>query len=270
MTAHEAGVRARQPQAKYRVVKAGDTLYSIAWESGRDFRDLAGWNDIAPPYLIKPGQRLRLYAPPPAHKPAARASSYHIVAKGETLYGIARNAGVNPYDLAAWNNVAPPYLLQPGQQLRLSATEAEAGAPKTIASPPPRSPGDTTTQSAVLAWMWPTDGTILERYAANGPNKGIDIGGNHGQPIRAAAPGRVVYEGSGLRGYGKLIIIKHNADFLSAYAHCATTYVKEGNAIKPGQKIADMGNSGTDRVKLHFEIRRDGVPVDPIDYLPKK
>ena len=111
---------------------------------------------------------------------------------------------------------------------------------------------------------------LLERYSASGPNKGIDIAGKKGQPIVAAAAGQVVYQGSGLRGYGQLIIIKHNADFLSAYAHCDTIYVKEGNVIKQGRKIALMGNSGANQVMLHFEIRYRGAPVDPQDYLPRK
>ena len=120
------------------------------------------------------------------------------------------------------------------------------------------------------SWAWPTEGKILARFNAKGPNKGIDIGGRKGQAIRAAARGTVVYQGSGLRGYGKLIIIKHNADFLSAYAHSDRIYVREGNVIKRGQKIAEMGSSGTNRVKLHFEIRRRGIPVNPLKYLPKK
>lgn len=118
--------------------------------------------------------------------------------------------------------------------------------------------------------MWPAQGALLERFSANGPNKGIDIGGKTGQPILAAEAGQVVYQGSGLRGYGQLIIIKHDDDFLSAYAHCDKIYVKEGNVIKRGQKIADMGSSGTDRARLHFEVRYRGAPVDPLDYLPKK
>lgn len=121
-----------------------------------------------------------------------------------------------------------------------------------------------------LNWLWPTQGDLLERFSANGPNKGIDIAGKKGQPIIAAETGQVVYQGSGLRGYGQLIIIKHNADFLSAYAHCDKIYVKEGNVIKRGQKIADMGSSGTDRAMLHFEVRYRGAPVDPLAYLPRK
>jgi lipoprotein NlpD len=121
-----------------------------------------------------------------------------------------------------------------------------------------------------LSWMWPAQGELLERFTANGPNKGIDIAGKTGQPILAAEAGQVVYQGSGLRGYGQLIIIKHDDDFLSAYAHCDKIYVREGNVIKRGQKIADMGSTGTDRARLHFEVRYRGAPVDPLDYLPRK
>jgi lipoprotein NlpD len=119
-------------------------------------------------------------------------------------------------------------------------------------------------------WLWPAQGTLLERYRPNAALKGIDIGGSKGQPVSAAAAGQVVYQGSGLRGYGQLIILKHSADYLSAYAHCDRIYVKEGDMVKRGQKIADMGASGTDRVKLHFEIRYRGTPVNPLEHLPRK
>ena len=131
----------------------------------------------------------------------------------------------------------------------------------------PRVPASAAKQ---LAWTWPADGKLLERYSVSGPNKGIDIAGSRGQPILASAAGQVVYQGGGLRGYGQLIIIKHNDDFLSAYAHCDKIYVKEGNVIKRGQRIADMGSSGAEGVKLHFEIRYRGAPVDPQEYLPRK
>jgi lipoprotein NlpD len=206
-------------------VVAGDTLYSISWESGRDYRDVARWNNISPPYIIKPGQRLRLY-PPTGSGTASR-----------------------PAQNSTWK--------------KSSQKKSAPEKPQTSTRRPPASTGS-------VAWIWPTDGTILERYSANGPNKGIDIAGRMGQPILAAAAGQVVYEGGGLRGYGQLIIIKHNADFLSAYAHCDKIYVKEGNVIKRGQRIADMGSSGAERVKLHFEIRYRGAPVDPQIYLPKK
>ncbi len=221
----ERGTELRQPEAAYREVVAGDTLYSISWESGRDYRDVARWNNISPPYIIMPGQSLRLY--PPTGSETAR----------------------RPAQNSSWK--------KPAQK---------KSTPEKPEAPSRRLPASTQR----VAWIWPTEGTILERYSVSGPNKGIDIAGRKGQPILAAAAGQVVYEGGGLRGYGQLIIIKHNADFLSAYAHCDKIYVKEGNVIKRGQRIADMGSSGADRVKLHFEIRYRGAPVDPQNYLPRK
>lgn len=268
----ERGSAAPQPDAPYREVRAGETLYSIAWDAGRDYRELAAWNDIDPPYVIHPGQRLRLQPPAIGRKPP-RGSS-HSVAKGETLYGIARSRGLRYQDLALWNGIAPPYTVFPGQQLRLSPPGAEASAAATGRNARGTEARSTAASRPAgeepLVWSWPTDGAIVARFAASGSNKGIDIAGNAGQPIRAAAPGEVVYEGSGLRGYGQLIIVKHNAEYLSAYAHCAATYVREGSVIKAGQKIAEMGSTGTDRTKLHFEIRRRGIPVDPLEFLPKK
>lgn len=275
---HDRGAPLRQPESVYREVRAGDTLYSIAWESGRDYRDVAAWNGLDAPYVIKPGQKIRLYpsSKSATAKPSKTDALYRMVAKGETLYAIAKESGLRHQDLAAWNSLAPPYALKPGQRLRLTPP---AGASTTTASPPPSGttmpkpkksiPVDTETVRAI-DWIWPTDGAIVARFAPTDAAKGIDIAGAAGQPIHAAAPGKVVYQGSGLRGYGQLIIIKHNADFLSAYAHCATIYVQEGSVIKPGQKIASMGSTGTDRIKLHFEIRRRGIPVDPLEFLPKK
>ncbi|BAV33799.1 peptidase M23 [Sulfuricaulis limicola] len=219
----EQGRSLRQPAGAYRVVQPGDTLYSIAWESGRDYQDVARWNRIPPPYVIKPGQRLQLF-PPSGTEPAPRP--------------------------------APP----PPPRVDVQK------------KPPPAKPAPRVPAVAArrLSWTWPAQGELLERFSANGPNKGVDIAGKTGQPILAAEAGQVVYQGGGLRGYGQLIIIKHDEDFLSAYAHCDKIYVREGNVIKRGQKIADMGSSGTDRAKLHFEVRYRGAPVDPLDYLPKK
>ena len=224
----EQGKVRRQPEAEHRVVRPGDTLYSIAWESGRDYRDVARWNHVSPPYLIQPGQRLRLF-PPAGAEPAPHPEPVSPVRSDHRKKPLPDK----PEPAAPARRVAP----------------AAAGS---------------------LSWIWPAPGELLERYSASGPNKGIDIAGKKGQPILAAEAGQVVYEGGGLRGYGQLIIIKHNADFLSAYAHCDKIYVKEGNMIKRGQKIADMGSSGTDGVKLHFEVRYRGAPVDPRDYLPRK
>ena len=233
----EHGTELRQPESTYREVLAGDTLYSISWESGRDHRDVARWNNIPPPYVIKPGQRLRLYPP-------AGVEKSHPVEQKPASVPLKHSA----------------------------PDEAAADRKKTesVKSTAPSRRATSAVAPATISWMWPATGKLLERYSANGPNKGIDIAGKKGQPILAAAAGQVVYQGGGLRGYGQLIIVKHNADFLSAYAHCDTIYVKEGNVIKQGQKIALMGNSGANQVMLHFEIRYRGAPVDPQDYLPKK
>lgn len=271
-TVQDRSAPIRQPEAPYRAVQSGDTLYSIAWESGRDYRDVAEWNGLEPPYVIKPGQRLRLYPPPTRATASSPPSDYRVVASGDTLYAIAQEAGVSYQDLAAWNSLAMPYTIVPGQRLRLTPPGARAAAPAHAkrATARPASIDADRDDGGPVAWQWPTDGTIVAHFAPNDGSKGIDIAGSAGQEIRAAASGKVVYRGSGLRGYGQLIIIKHNADFLSAYAHCAAIHVQEGSVIKPGQKIAAMGSSGTDRNKLHFEIRRRGVPVDPLEHLPKK
>lgn len=270
-TVQERSAPARQPESAWRAVRTGDTLYSIAWESGRDYRDIAAWNGIEPPYLIKPGDAIRLHPPSLPEAAPAAGAGYRIVAPGDTLYGIASAAGVRHQDIAAWNSLEPPYTIVPGQRLRLTPPPAAAPqAPPTsrARAAPPRSIEDDST--GPIAWRWPTEGTIVARFAPNDGAKGIDIAGVAGQDIRAAAGGTVVYRGSGLRGYGQLIILKHDADFLSAYAHCSAIYVQEGSVIQPGQKIAAMGSTGAERVKLHFEIRRRGVPVNPLEHLPKK
>lgn len=254
----ERGQPSRRPEAIYRIVRAGDTLYSIAWEAGHDYRDLGAWNGLAPPYVIHPGQRLRLL--PPAGK-GGTTSSKHKVRAGDTLYRIAVTNGLRMGDLAAWNGLKAPYTLKPGRMLHLTPPATDVPRSATTSPPAAKTP---------LTWIWPTDGTLRTRFMASGASNGIDIAGRMGQLIRAAASGKVVYAGSGLRGYGRLIIIQHDDELLSAYAHCAALHVREGDVIYTGQKIAEMGNSGTDQVHLHFEIRRRGVPVDPFDYLPKK
>lgn len=262
----------RYPESAYRTVAAGDTLYSIAWEAGRDYRDLAKWNSIRSPYVVRPGQKIRLF--PPSSRKKSAASGYRVVVAGDTLYSIAADVGVHYRQLAEWNDIRQPYVIRPGQRLRVTRPDKLAAAtlprstesparPKTISKAPAKT-------AATGPWVWPTNGPILARFRPKGPNKGLDIGGRRGQTIRAAAAGQVVYQGSGLRGYGQLIIVKHNGEFLSAYAHCDRVYAKEGDVIKVGQKIAAMGGSGTDRVKLHFEIRYRGSPVDPLKYLPRK
>ncbi|RPE77150.1 lipoprotein NlpD [Vulcaniibacterium tengchongense] len=200
------------------------------------------------------------------------------VQRGDTLFGIASRHGVGVQDLAAWNGLAPPYTIYPGQRLRLypqGGASAGAGAGKPAATPRPAAAPPAAAPAAPaasgIAWRWPADGPLIGRYAAGDPTKqGIDIAGSGGAPVRAAADGVVVYSGSGLVGYGELIIVKHNEQWLSAYGHNRARLVNEGQLVKAGQQIAEMGRSGAARDMLHFEIRHNGKPVDPLLYLPKK
>ncbi len=219
----------------------------------------------------------------------------HRVGKGESLYAIAWIYNLDYQDIAAWNVIAEPYTIYPGQQLRLSSNGHPVSSRNTP-KPKPRStyskPSETVTPSSrttkkapakpavksgntkvkytgasVKKWQWPAKGKVIGKFNKSG-GKGINIQGRRGQPVNSAAPGRVVYSGSGLRGYGKLIIIKHNSRYLSAYAHNQKLQVGEGDIVKAGQQIAQMGNSESREVKLHFEIRRDGKPVNPLKHLP--
>ena len=212
-----------------------------------------------------------------------------IVQRGDTLYRIAVNNGITPLDLALWNGVDPPYTIYPGQRLRLYPQDRRAAPPPvrstaTTTRPPATRPATgTTTPTRPVAkpvpppdadgfdWRWPADGTVVGTYAAgNATRQGIDIAGKEGQPVRAAADGVVVYSGAGLVGYGELIIVKHSETWLSAYGHNRRRLVNEGQNVKAGQQIAEMGHSGAARDMLHFEIRYNGKPVDPQEYLLKK
>lgn len=220
-------------------------------------------------------------APPQSNK-----LGYHTVANGETLYAIAWRYGIDYKKLAARNGIGRNYTIYPGQKVYLYQTVA-AKPPQKVAvktsshkTKPPRSKTTTASQktshysvpaSASVKWQWPTKGKVIAGFSSQKSlNKGVDIGGRMGEPVVAAASGVVVYGGSGIRGYGNLLIIKHSDKYLSAYAHNSKLFVKEQGVVKAGQKIAEIGNSGTDRSKLHFEIRRDGKPVDPLHYLPKR
>jgi lipoprotein NlpD len=212
----------------------------------------------------------------------------HRVRPGETLYSIAFQYGMRYETLAQWNGLRSPYLIRAGQTLKLHppatttrapsstppSTSASADSvkqpPATTASRPTPAP-PTIQKTSPISWQWPAQGPILRTFQATSHGKkGIQIGGDRGQPVRAAAPGRVVYAGSGLVGYGGLIIVKHDARFLSAYGYNDKLFVQEGSQVHVGQVIAEMGSSGTNRVQLHFEIRMDGKPVDPLQYLPKR
>lgn len=203
-------------------VKAGETLYSIAFEYGRDHRDVARWNKIRRPYTIFPKQKLRI-----------------IPISGDNKK-IKQNTKIKPYKSTVKKHVAVDNKIK-------------------------------YVSNSKLKWLWPTKGKVVSTFSIRDPGRrGIDIVGRKGQPVKAAAPGRVVYRGNGLRGYGNLIIIKHNETYFSAYAHTEDVVVKENEKVKLGQRLADMGNTSSEKTKLHFEIRRNGKPVNPMRYLPKR
>ncbi|MDH5408441.1 MAG: peptidoglycan DD-metalloendopeptidase family protein [Gammaproteobacteria bacterium] len=205
-----------------------------------------------------------------------RLRNVHIVKKGETLYSLAWQYGHDYREVARWNNIPVPYTIYPEQKLRVRKPEAtndvaHKNHAKHSVTPSSNKPAPQQKFPGKLKWNWPTKGKVITTFSNSDPGrKGIDISGKSGQAIRATAAGYVVYSGSGLRGYGKLIILKHNETFFSAYAHNRHLLVKEGQKVKEKEQIADMGNTGADRVKLHFEIRRDGTPVNPLYYLPKQ
>ena len=224
----------------------------------------------------------------PVRISAPKYGATAVVQRGETLYHIATSNGISALDLAVWNDVPPPYTIYPGQRLRLypsqrpTRSRAVASAPvparpvvatrPTPVSPPPEAAQPVVVPaSSPFPWQWPAEGSLASRFVAGEPTQqGIDIAGQSGQPVRAAADGVVVYSGSGLVGYGELVIVKHNDAWLSAYGHNRRRLVNEGQLVEAGQQIAEMGHSGAARDMLHFEIRFNGKPVDPLSYLPKR
>lgn len=225
-------------------VQRGDTLYGIAFRNGIDVRDLAAWNGISAPYTIYPGQSLRLY-PRTGSATATRPTA-----------SVPR----------------PPATSAPSRPVAGTATNVPPPAPKpAVATPASPAPVPAAPPASDIGWRWPADGALLNRFVAGEPTRqGIDIGGNGGAPVKAAGDGVVVYSGSGLVGYGELVIIKHNDAWLSAYGHNRARMVNEGAVVKAGQQIAVMGRTGAARDMLHFEIRYNGKPVDPLQHLPKR
>lgn len=232
--------QSRQPvtSGQY-VVRRGDTLYSIAFRFGWDWKALAARNGIVEPYLIRVGQVIRFDGQPPVRSTQ--------VAKAPV--------------------VIPAPAPRPSQPVQPATKQAPPAPSRTLPVSTPKTP----VERSASGWRWPAQGTVISRFSSNGSlNKGIDIAGELGQPVSAASDGSVVYAGSGLRGYGELLIIKHSDTYVSAYGHNRRLLVQEGQKVKAGQTIAEMGSTGTDRVKLHFEIRRQGKPVDPLQYLPRR
>ncbi|MBU9849680.1 murein hydrolase activator NlpD [Rahnella aceris] len=251
-------------------VKRGDTLFYIAWITGNDFRDLAARNNIPEPYSLEVGQTIQIN-----NVSSAASTGGAIAATDATNGGVPKvpTGGMLTGSVVA-SQPTTTYSDSSGKQnvgkmLPSSGAVTTTTTPVAVASTPVAT--STNNGGPVSSWKWPTDGKIIDNFSASeGGNKGIDIAGSRGQSVVATASGRVVYAGNALRGYGNLIIIKHNDDYLSAYAHNDTMLVREQQEVQAGQKIATMGSTGTSSVRLHFEIRYKGKSVNPLRYLPQR
>lgn len=312
-------------------VKAGDTLYGIAWQHNLDYRQLAAMNNIAPPYQIRPGQTIALREGASSASVANRqpdtntSNGSGVVATGlnpQTASvanddqqldwllpdesAIQRNqrltseriatdssADSSEQDVDEQASAPQPEVIaaaepeptpQPTPEPEQSAEPEQAPAPQPVSKPEPQPEATTASQSASvdrssrtytptenIAWQWPAEGSVVGAFGeGDSITAGIDITGKKGQPVKAAGPGIVVYAGSGVRGYGNLILLKHNDQFLSAYAHNDNLQVSENDVVEAGEVIATMGDSDAENVRLHFEVRRDGQPQDPMDFLPSR
>lgn len=290
-TAKSAQAKDWRPESY--VVKQGDTLYSIGLEFGYDYRDIAKANNIPEPYSLYIGQRLSFKnlksdgsGTPIGESPVASTEGDVVVTPLNTVGPLSAQPPVEaaplpppvpmitepkairePYSLQALNNPLPPSSPQPVTPTTQPApAEAATQTPPETAKPA-EVPAEAAAAADTGAWAWPTQGKVIKGFSEAGGNRGIDIAGTLGQPVTAAGPGKVIYSGSDLRGYGKLVIIKHDSTFLSVYAHNSNILVKEGQQVVKGQKIAEMGNTDADQVKLHFEIRQQGKSVDPMKFL---
>ncbi|MGN0909571.1 MAG: peptidoglycan DD-metalloendopeptidase family protein [Succinivibrio sp.] len=301
-------------------VQQGDTLFSIAFRYGQNYKSLAQDNGIDPPYNIRIGQVIHIGG---TAQSASTQSGSYTVRQGDNLTSVSRATGIPPSAIVRVNNLQAPYRLVPGQVLTIedpdarratsrseqqvvpvagvqagtvtdtvvsrkvtvsgpdgTRTTVEGGAKaqeaqnrepqgEAVAATTPIASGRTRSAGGVT-WMWPASGTVIRGFSLNeNGNKGIDIAGTRGQNVAAAADGQVVYAGSALRGYGNLVIINHDNEYLSAYAHNDSLLVREGQKVKRGQSVAKMGSTDSDRVNLHFEIRYRGKSVNPLGYLPR-
>lgn len=222
------------PKGSY-IVRRGDTLYAVAWRYDMDFRDLAQNNGLSPPYHLNTGQKLSI-----------SPVSYKIKKRYKTKQYVKKRAVITRKSPVSRSKT----------RRKLSNTS--------------RKPIKSKAQRRITRWYWPVKGRVIKGFSLAKRNKGIDIAGRRGEAVRATASGQVAYSGNGLPGYGNLLIVKHNDDYLSAYAHNRKLLVKEGQRVKAGQKIAEMGSTGSNRVMLHFEIRKAGKPVNPLHYLPRR
>jgi lipoprotein NlpD len=280
----------------YYRVKKGDTLFRIAVDVGQSYKDIVTWNNLTNPNDIKVDQMLRVLPPDAgassaggvqlgavgggssvevkplgapstvAGTPAADSSLNKIGPRGDKRpYSDATLADLEKPDAAVNNAAAPATTTVPAQ----SGAKADSSAASASSAPGPSGSlaAPAAGEEVAMDWMWPAEGKVIGNFSAK---KGIDIAGKSGQSVMAAGAGKVMYAGAGIRGYGNLVIVKHSNNLLSAYAHNKTILVKEGQQVTKGQKIAEMGNSDSDSVMLHFEIRQQGKPVDPAKYLPPR
>ena len=244
-------------------VKPGDTLFAIAWYTGNDYRDLADFNNLSAPFRIYPGQILRVTAPASQQKKLTKSVELTKNPDKQTIQSTPPTT--KPIDKRL---VDPPIPQGYGEGEKVVKRQSVTSVKKTSENVKKTAP--THFPDKVEKWVWPAKGNIVDTFSkSESGNKGIDIAGARGSDIFAAAAGKVVYSGNALRGYGNLVIIKHTDTFLSAYAYNDTILVKEREWVYAGQKIATMGNSGTNSVKLHFEVRYRGKSLDPMRYLPK-
>ncbi|UUM30231.1 murein hydrolase activator NlpD [Vibrio japonicus] len=259
-------------RGSYYEVQRGDTLYFIAYVTDKDVKEIISYNNLIPPYTIYPGQKLRLWRP--AYTPPSYGSKGTtaiavvtpptpipppVTSSKNSTQQVASKADQKPPELVKKD---PPKEVEQRKPKEYVEAKAEQNVNKTVTTPKPKN-------NNISKWLWPTKGRVIKNFSAGDQgNKGIDIAGQRGQAIVSTAEGTVVYSGNALRGYGNLVIVKHNDNYLSAYAHNDQLLVREGQSVKAGQKIATMGSSGTNSVRLHFEIRYQGKSVNPKRYLP--
>lgn len=269
VTVEGAAVPIEVPPGHY-LVKKGDTLIRISLDNGQDYREVAAWNNLEDPNKINVGQVLRVVPPEgvavtkPVTPPVTIDNRAPVIAAGSTLKQEPKG-GTQPYS----DDTLARMRQGDAKPVESRAESRAESRSQTITEPSP--PEKTVATAAVVEgdWMWPGSGKLISPFN-EASNKGIDLAGKVGDPVQAAAGGKVVYAGTGLRGYGNLVIIKHDATYLSAYAHNSRILVKEGQSVSRGMKIAEVGSSDADQPKLHFEIRKQGKPVDPLAYLPKR
>ena len=260
-------------KAGYYTVKPGDTLIRVGLDNGQSYKDIARWNALEDPNKIEVGQVLRVV--PPVSTEVAVAKPVAMPAVATTALPPVSSAAASHTPTASSAPNKPATSAKPPPPVAGAVASAPIAAPVVAQAKPAATPSEPATPASTpnndddLGWIWPTKGPVLANFE-DPKNKGLDLGGTAGDPVVAAADGKVVYAGAGLRGYGNLVILKHNATYLSAYAHNQSLAVKEDQTVKKGQKIAEMGSSDAERVKLHFEVRRQGKPVDPAKYLPSR